>query len=367
MFDFFDVPDDLDEFNAFALIERWSDGLPLVPPTSERVERMLGYWDRPTGSLGLVPPRWAEADPWRVAANAVMAGCLPEYFPVVATAVAAACDPSLNLHGALATTHPNGIMVMLNGPIGREIGVNSGSGAFGAGSRANATIGRAVRLVCQNIGGSYFGDTDRSTLGSPVKYSFCFAENEDASPWPPYHVHQGFLPNESTVTVCPTEPPHNISDHISTDPKGLLGVFAQVIADLGGNNPYMRDAELFVGICPEHMQILDRKGWTRADVQTFLFVAAGVPHEVWRDRGEHGVHPIAKFKEGLSDGMLVPMVDCPSDFRVICVGGAGLHSCWIPTFAVGRSVTRRIDIADGTAATTVNDFKVTRLSQRKGG
>lgn len=352
-----EVPDDLEEFNALALERSWGDGLPLIPPTSERVERLLGPCDRDPNSVVVrVPPRWSDATLWKIAANAAMAGCRPEYLPIVVTALEAAAEPRVNLYGALATTHPCGMMIMVNGPIAQEIGMNGGASAFGPGSHANATIGRAVRLCYQNIGGSYPGSTDRSTLGSPVKFTFSFAENEAESPWLPYHVSLGYEAGTTAVTVCPTEPPHNIHDGISTDPRSLLGTFAHAIADIGTNNAYMADADLFVGICPEHAAILHQHGWDRHDVQAYLFSASRIPYEHWYGRGSYGINATARFVDALGPGMGVPMTDRAEDYRIFCIGGAGLHSCWIPTLGVCRSSTTLVRRGDGEPAQSLAEL-----------
>ena len=357
--DVVDVPDDLDEFNEFAMQARWGDGLPLVPPTPERVERMAAVDGRaPDITIARIPPLWGDATVETVAVNAVMAGCRPEYFPFVVAAVAAAAKTEVNLLAAQATTHPCTLMVMLNGPLVRQIDANCGAGAFGSGNRPNATIGRAVRLALQNIGAAYAGDADRSTLGSPAKYSFCFAENEAESPWSPFHVDRGFALEDSTVTVCATEPPHNIEDHISTEPEALVGTLAYSIADIGSNNAYFGNADLFVGVCPEHARVLDRHGWTKQDLQQALFEQARIPYRHLLDRGSYGIAPSAKFAEA-SDGELdVPMADAPDDFNIFCIGGAGLHSCWIPTLAAGnaRSATVLVTTANGEPARDLRDF-----------
>jgi hypothetical protein len=354
-----EVPDDCDEFNEFAMLARWGDGLPLVPPTPERVERMVAVDGRaPDTSIARIPPLWGDAAVETIAVNAVMAGCKPEYFPFVVTAIAAAAKPEVNLLAAQATTHPCTIMVMLNGPLAQQVGANCGAGAFGSGNRPNATIGRAVRLALQNIGAAYAGDADRSTLGSPAKYSFCFAENEVESPWPPFHVDRGFAPEDSTVTVCAAEPPHNIEDHISIEPEALVGTLAYSIANIGSNNAYFANADLFVGVCPEHARVLDRSGWSKQDLQRQLFATARIPYSRLRDRGSFGIAPSARFAEASNDELDVPMTDTPEDFNIFCIGGPGLHSCWIPTLAAGnsRSATVLVTTANGEPARDLRDF-----------
>src|SRR5262249_25958947 len=200
----------------------WSDGLPFIPPTRERVRNVLRFVARdPDEVVCQLAPRNGDATVERIAANAVMAGCRPEHLPVVIAALEAVADPALNLNGMQSTTHPTAILILLNGPIAAELGVNSGPNCFGPGWRANMAIGRAFRLALLNIGGGTPGDGDRATQGSPAKVGYCVAENEAASPWAPYHVEQGFAAEESVVTVIACEGPHNVQDHGSISGLGV--------------------------------------------------------------------------------------------------------------------------------------------------
>src|SRR3954469_1597790 len=208
------------------MLERgWSDGLPVVPPTPERVEAMLAGRDG-SSSLGAVPPSHGEATLERVAACAVLAGCRPLHFPLVFAAVEAALEPGFNAHGLAVTTQPAGPVLIVNGPVRDAVGFNSGMGSLGPGARANMTIGRALRLVLTLTGGARPGGLDRSTLGNPGKLALCIAENEETSPWEPLHVERGFAADTSTVTVLAADSPLSISDHRSKTPEELAGVFA---------------------------------------------------------------------------------------------------------------------------------------------
>ncbi|MGH7419669.1 MAG: UGSC family (seleno)protein, partial [Candidatus Rokuibacteriota bacterium] len=180
----------------------WCDGLPFVPPTAERVGAMrAGARAEPAVTLGLMPPLWRECTIEKLAVNAVMAGCEPAYFPVVVAAVRAMLDPAFNLYGVQATTHPVAPLVVVSGPYARTIGMHAGSGLFGPGFRANATIGRAIRLILMNVGGGWPGRGDMATQGSPAKFAYAIAEREDATPWEPLHVALGFEAEQSAVTV----------------------------------------------------------------------------------------------------------------------------------------------------------------------
>src|SRR5436189_1215798 len=211
-----------------AFCEReWCDGLPIVPPTEERVRTMLG--EAPADrSLGAMPPLWRQATLEKLAVNAVMAGCEPVYFPVVVAAVEAMLEPPFNLYGVQATTHPVAPLLIVHGPIARELGVHAGSGCFGPGFRANATIGRAIRLILMNVGGAWPGRHDMATQGSPAKFTYCIAEREDASPWGP-------LKDGDAVTVYGGEGPHNVNDHASTTASGILSTVSHTAATLGSN------------------------------------------------------------------------------------------------------------------------------------
>src|SRR2546426_1891413 len=199
----------------------WTDGLPIVPPTEARVRECLAFTDRdPREIVGVLPPRQGEATVEKIAANAVMAGCRPEYLPVILAAIEALADPLFNLDSVQATTHPVAPLIVVNGPIARELGINGGYKAFGQGFRANVTIGRAVRLVLMNVGGGLPGSGDRATQGSPSKIAYCVAENEAESPWEPLHVEAGVPADISTGSAYGCEAPHNIQDHHSNTARG---------------------------------------------------------------------------------------------------------------------------------------------------
>lgn len=339
------VAADLDDFQIEGMERRWGDGLPLIPATGGRVQRMLSGTDRdPDYVVMLMPPKFAPCTVEKIAINAVMAGCLPEYMPLLITAVEAMGDPTFHLYGAQATTHPMGFMVMVNGPIARTAGLHCGSGVFGPGVRANATIGRAIRLVLQNVGGAYAGTTDMSTQGTPAKYTFAFAENEAASPWPPFHVSVGLEPEASAVTVASAEGPHNISDHVSNEPRGLLVTFAQSIATMGKIQAYNHEGGFFVAFCPEHAEILHRFHWTREDVQRYLYERARIPYALWRLGGMHGMLPHARWLDAADDNLQVPMTEDVHGIRIVVAGGAGRHSSWMPS---GLALTRRVTRANG--------------------
>ncbi|HEX5614023.1 MAG TPA: thioredoxin family protein [Acidimicrobiia bacterium] len=241
----------------------WTDGLPVVPPTPERVARMLAGTTRaPDDIVAVVPPDLVECTVEKVAINAVMAGCRPEYLPVVLAAIEAACTDEFNMHGLLATTWFAGPVVIVNGPVTRAIGMNSGLNALGQGNRANASIGRALQLTVRNVGGGRPGEVDRATLGNPGKYTFCFAEREHDSPWEPLHVARGFAPDRSTVTLFAGEGVRGVVDQLSREPESLTRSFAACLATVAHPKlPIVWDA--FLVVSPEHARVFRDAGWSR--------------------------------------------------------------------------------------------------------
>ena len=314
----------------------WTDGLPVIPPTAERVEAMLGGLDG-AESLGLVPPAMGEATLARVAACAVLAGCRPAYFPVVAAAARAALDPAFNLHGQAVTTQPAGQLVVVNGPVREAIGLNSGMGALGPGFRANLTIGRALRLLVSLTGGAMPGAMDRATLGHMGKLGFCVAEDEEGSPWEPLHVERGFEPGQSVVTVIGSDAPLSISDHRSRTAEDLAYILAWAAASAWSTHWWpLEEPSVFV-ICPEHAQMFRAAGWTKQRLRQFMFDAVRRPARLLR-RGEttpavHAAQPDA----------LVPKWASPEAIVLLVAGGeAGRYSAVLgPCTGMGSQIVSR--------------------------
>ena len=252
-----------DEFEAM-YSRGWSDGLPTVPPTRLRVHRMLKGTNRdPKEVLGLLPPDLQPITVEKVAINAVMAGCAPEYMPVVIGAVEAALSEPFNMHGVLATTMFCGPIVIVNGPIARAIGMNGRGNALGQGNRANATIGRALQLCVRNVGGGRPQGVDRSTLGTPGKYTFCFAEDEAGSYWEPLSVERGFARGSNTVTLFAGDGVHGVVDQQSRTPESLARTFA---LSLRGVNHWKlaQGADAILVVSPEHERTFKAAGWDKA-------------------------------------------------------------------------------------------------------
>lgn len=327
---------DHDEAIELFFARGWTDGLPVVPPSEPRVEAMLQPLDRDPGEVvGTLAPRYGKATLEKIAINAVMAGCLPAYFPVVVAAIAAIADEAFNLNGVQATTHVASPLCIINGPVRQVLGVNSGANCFGQGFRANATIGRAVRLCMINIGGGLPGVTDKATFGHPGKYTYCVAENQEASSWEPLHVERGFRPDQSTVTVFAAEAPHNVSDHTSHTARGILTTVADTMATMGNNTMYKR-GEMLVVIGPEHAATIAAEGWSKQDVKSCLFQEARRPvGELTRAGEYYGDVTWEKYwPRGIDrndPAARIPVVNGPEDLLVIVAGGAaGRFSLVIP-------------------------------------
>ncbi|HET7875472.1 MAG TPA: hypothetical protein VFN71_08085 [Methylomirabilota bacterium] len=335
-----------DEVYAEFVRREWCDGLPVVPPTPERVATMLaGAGADPAESLGLMPPLWRECTLLKLAVNAVMAGCAPAYFPAIVAAVQAMLDPAFNLYGVQATTHPVAPLVIVNGPYARDVDLRAGAGCLGPGFRANATIGRAIRLVLMNVGGAWPGRHDMATQGSPAKFSYAVAEREDVSPWPPLHVALGFNPAQSVVTVFGGEAPHNVNDHVSTTASGILTNVADVASTLGSNvGWYFSQSQLLVVLGPEHAATVAGDGFSRADVQRFIFEQARLPLRRLKLGGMWGIHDWPLWMQSVTDeAAMLPQVPGPEDVLVMVAGGPGKHSAVVPNCTFSRAVSRVID------------------------
>jgi hypothetical protein len=316
----------------------FGDGLPTLPPTAEAVERFLAQVGPvPADRLGPFPPLWRRPTAESLVANAILAGLEPGWFTLVWAALEAVQEEAFNLYGILATTHPCTPMVVVNGPARREAGVAVGSNCMGQGFRANAAIGRAVHLALVNLGGARPGVLDRATVGTPAKFTFCFGENEEASPWEPYHVRRGYAASVSTVTVAAAEAPHNINDHGSTTGEEILLTVAETMSTVGSNNLYL-DGEHFVVFGPEHAATIAAQGWSVPAVQEMLYERSRVHvnrvSRGNRDRFERmGIEPRGDYYY---------LGAAPDRIQILVAGGEGKHSVWIPTFGQTRAVTRPV-------------------------
>jgi hypothetical protein len=328
-----------DEFEAM-FARGWSDGLPLVPPTEERVLAMLDGTTRPPDEVvAVVPPDLVPCSVEKVAVNAVMAGCKPEYLPVVIAALEAACTDAFNVHGLLATTMPAGPVIVVNGPIRRAIGMNSRGNVFGQGNRANLTIGRALQLVVRNVGGGRPGEVDRATHGNPGKLGFCFAEDEEGSPWEPLSVARGVKPGVDALTLFPGEGPRCVVDQLSRDPDSLARSFAVNLRTL--HHPKLVLAfDVLLAVGPEHARVFRRAGWSRHRLTDRL-------HELLQIPGRELVRGAGGIAEGLPEAVAdatLPKFRPDGILIVHCGGGAGLFSAIIGGWAGGDVGSRPVTV-----------------------
>jgi hypothetical protein len=311
----------------------WTDGLPVVPPTAARVLRMLDGTSRaPDEVVAVVPPDLVPATVEKVAINAVMAGCKPAYLPVVLAAVEAACSDAFNMHGLLATTYFSGPVVIVNGPIAAQIGMNSGVNCLGQGNRANATIGRALQLVVRNVGGGVPGGVDRATFGSPGKHTFCFAEDEIGSPWEPLSVEQGLPAGTSTVSLFPGHGPSGIVDQISRTPESLARTFAAKLRTVSHPKLVMGMGAMLV-VSPEHARVFAEAGWSKARLRAELDALLLID-------GDELVRGAGGIDEGLpaavAAGRRLPKFRA-GDLAIVHAGGsAGMFSAIIEGWVSGE-------------------------------
>jgi hypothetical protein len=318
------------------------DGLPVVAPTPERVEEMLTHAaGDPDEVLFTLQPRAGIVTRRVVAINAVMAGCRPDVFPVVLTALRALAQPEVNIRGVNATTHIVAPMILVHGEIARTAGFHGGVGCFGPGNRANATVGRAVRLVMLHVAGAKPGFGDAATHGQPAKYTFCAAENIDESPWESYARSRG-VDAPSAVTVHCGEGPHNVHDaEAAGDPALILDKIASAMTSLGMNNAPISQAEFFVVLGPEHAASLAQRAMTPKDLSSYLFDHARLPHPVFKRHFEERAW--AQWMKIVSDDHLLPMTAEPDNIRVVVAGGPGKHSLVVPSWGMTRSVTLPVE------------------------
>ncbi|MCL1839111.1 MAG: hypothetical protein FWG47_07375 [Propionibacteriaceae bacterium] len=327
-----------------------TDGLPIVPPTPELVATFVEASGLdPQVSFGAIPPAMGNATVEKIAVNAVMAGCRPEYMPLLVDAVALLQEPEFKLLSVQTTTHPCAPMLLVHGPQAARLGINGGPDAFAPGNRANATIGRAIRLVLLCVGGALPGRGDRSTQGTPAKYTYCIAENEAETPWEPLRVAQGYTEQDSVLTIAALEAPHNINDHGATAGEEVLTTIAGAMAQAGANELLLERPNPFLFLGPEHAQLIAAAGFGRADVQEFIFQKARVPAERV-GRGQRAW--LYVFHESLAnrvelgldrtDAKEYPVIARPEQLTVVVVGGPGMHSAWGSSFGTVPAVSRRL-------------------------
>ena len=334
-----EVPDDVLAAIDYCFEQGWTDGLPVVPPHVERVEAMLLYEGRPRETvIAQHPATGLELTVHAAAVNAVMAGCLPEYFPVVVAAFEAMNEPGYNFHGSTASTGGSAPLVIVSGQYADDIGMNSDVSLFGPGNRANATIGRATRLILRNVFQMIPGISDKSTQGNPGKYTFCIAERARGNPWPLLCEELDYPEGVSSVTVFCGGGFCNVENHGANTPEQVLGTIADAMANYG----CITLGQSAVILSPEHMHIVAGSGWTRQDAQAYLFSQAKRSVEGMKHVGKYRDSEYAKQHHADSH----PLVEDdfihrgfgPDDILITMGGGdAGGHSCFIPSWSRARA------------------------------
>jgi hypothetical protein len=295
----------------------------------------------PDDIVAHVAPGFGVATVERIAINAVMAGCRPDCLPVLIAAVEALAERRFNLQGIQATTNPATPWLVVNGPIAAALGLNAGLNCLGQGTRANSTLGRAVRLILQNIGGALPGDMDRATHGQPAKHTFCCAENERESPWTPLHVERGHAVDDSTVTVVGAAGTLNMNSH-AKDADDLLRIIADSIT-FPTSNDYHFAGEPWLVISPEHAEVLKRGGLTKAQVRERLWTLSRMRAERFAAKDyARAAHTRGGELGAFTADTLVPISRTPEDIGIVVAGGPGTHSVYVPTFGQTRAVTRKI-------------------------
>ncbi|HME07391.1 MAG TPA: redoxin domain-containing protein [Bryobacteraceae bacterium] len=313
----------------------FGDALPVIPPTAERVHRMLQDRD-PSEIIARIPPNYAEATMEKIAANAVMAGCEPEMMRVLLPLTRAVCDERFNIHGVQATTHFAAPLIIVNGPVRHELGFHFRQNVFSNVRRANSTLGRALQLILLNLGGARPDAIDMSALGNPGKFSYCIAENEEENPWEPLHVEYGFQPADSTVTLFAGEAPHGVSEHTARTARGVLKTITYPLSTVWSYRTCMM-AEAIVVLCPEHVKTIHRDGWTKQNVRDFLFENTGVPLRCCTDEESEGVRMRTNYTETTIDGEpCYRKIRSPDQIKLVVAGGtAGKFSAVIGSWSSG--------------------------------
>ena len=325
----------------------WTDGLPVVPPAPALVERMIAASGRdPREEVGEIPPRYGLATIEALAINSVLAGCLPEYFPVVLAAVECMLQPEFNLNGVQTTTHNNEPLVIVSGPAVERLGMNTGHGVFGNGNRANGTIGRAIKLILWNLGGSYPGEPDKSTFAHPGKWSYCIGENREANPWEPFHFERGLAGVESAVTVFSCEAPHSILCHGTAEE--MLTTLVDSTAHLGSNN-FTYQGQWLLVIGREAAGVLSGAGLSKDAIRRHIWENARLPLGRLKRGGvyveEQARQMWPDWIDVTNDDTLVPMTPRPEDILIMVAGGEGRFCMQCPGwggfggFAVSRPLT----------------------------
>jgi len=337
------VPDDAEALLEHVEAQGWGDGLPVLPPTEARVQAMLDATPLPPSHVvGVVEPRRGEATVEKIAVNAVLAGCRPAYLPAVIAAVEAVCDPRFNLYAVNSTTCCATPALVVNGSARHALGIECGYSCLGHNGRANATIGRALRLVMRNVGGSLPGVVSKSTFGQPGRVSLCFGEWEERSPWAPLHVRRGFAADESVVTVTCATGTQDIADIWAESGEELVLLLARSIDWIGNNKVLVPQdkGDMLLVLCPDFAHKIARDGLSVPDVQRLLLEWTRTPIERW----PRGYWPKLEARGYVENGT-VPLAASPEQFLLAVAGGeGGHHALYFCTFGLTWTVSRAFSL-----------------------
>ena len=330
-----DVPDTVDPFEY--CFNTFGDALPVIPPTEDRVRKMLASVPNdPQEIIARIPPCFGVATVEKIAANAVMSGCTPDMMRVLIPLTRAICGERFNAHGLQATTHFAAPLIIINGPIRHQLGFHSGQNLFSNVARANSTLGRALQLILLQLGGAKPTGIDMSALGNPGKFSFCIAENEEENPWYPLHVEAGLMKDQSALTLFGGEAPHGVSDHKARTARGVLKTISYSLATVWSYRACMM-LEAMLILCPEHVDTIKRSGWTKEDVRQFLFENTGIPHRCFNEEDGEGIGVQSAYRTINIDGEpCYQKFRSPDQIKIVVAGGrAGKFSAIIGSWQTG--------------------------------
>ena len=323
----------------------WSDGLPVVPPTEALVLEMLAHTPLAAHTvLGRMEPANGTVTIEKVAANAAMAGCSPEYFPVVVAAMKALLQPQFHVSSTACTTGGAAPVLIVSGPLAERLGINAGTSCFGGNVKANATIGRAVRLTMRNLGGAKPDGMEKSTQAWPGKISMCFAEHEARTPWEPFRIDRGHPHDVTTVSAVAVRGIYPMTEGTQQTGTGILETLAAAMRAIGAPIYYQRNVPVVVCLGPEHANEIAGGGYTKRAVREYFFEHCRLPVGALRGRGYHAPGCWDAHVNEQDDAALVPMVSTPDHFWIVVAGGDGRHSAWMPAWNVCEGATQAVEV-----------------------
>lgn len=337
------LENDLEKINEYYYQKNWGDGLPIIPPTPDRVEKMLEMTHLPRDTvIANLPLSNAPATLELLAINAVMAGCYSTAFPFVVAATKALSNSKLNLTAVQATTNPVAIWVLIGGHTPKALQFNSGINCIGEGNWQNATLGRVIRFILRNIGAAIPGEMDRSTHGQPGRFTFCCSENSALTPWQSFHSERGFAEDETSVTVAAIEGTMNMNSH-SKDATELLRVFAQTMIH-PPSNEYTHGGEPWLLMGPEHAKVFSDAGLNKKAIQDHLWQLTKMPGKMMAQRDFARVQASRQKELGqVTEETLLPISKKPEEIQILVAGGPGTHSVYLPSFGNSRAVSQKVE------------------------